>query len=49
MKTEDRLLLVAGLAAGAALLLALFLGYGEDAFLRLAEFYEACVEAFRPG
>lgn len=47
MKRQDLVLLLAGSAALAVLLAALFLGYGEGAFLRLAEFYRACVEAFR--
>jgi hypothetical protein len=47
MSRQDRLLLLAAGVALAALLAALFLGYGEEAFLRMAEFYRACVEAFR--
>ena len=47
MTRQDKLLLLAAGAALTALLAALFLGYGEEAFLRMAEFYRACVEAFR--
>ena len=49
MKTQDKLLLSCAAVALTALLAALLLGYGEDAFLRMAEFYKACVEAFRPS
>lgn len=47
MKLQDKLLLLAGVGTLAALLAVLFLGYGEQAFLQMAEFYRACVEAFR--
>lgn len=46
MRKSDKLLLFAALAATLALLSALFLGYGESAFLKMAEFYRACIEAF---
>ncbi len=46
MKAADKALISIGLVAATALLGALFLGYGEGAFLRLAEYYRYCVEAF---
>ncbi|MEX0922576.1 MAG: hypothetical protein WDZ84_07355 [Rhodovibrionaceae bacterium] len=46
MRRSDKALVFAAVAVFTALLAALLLGYGEDAFLRMAEFYRACVESF---